>query len=448
MRRQAYLMCDFVSMCREFTHRIREETVNLNILVVGNGFDLAHGLPTRYTDFMNFLEYIENLDLIEKGVVYRMYDGTVYYDPLDDQNERSHYFLRDSYISTINKLKITASDKLVSEIKDNISVNCWYQYFKRILTKKSHIGNNWIDFESEIRKVIEAIDLTNRDLYSCISLNNQASDFPECVDEFRLSFFNTKKVDLESMLLSKFIEESAKDLENLIQYLDYYLRFVSNMDIEKISPDIRDLEIDSVLSFNYTDTIRIYNKKRTVIESITTPDGSGGFKKTPESKKDNIQSHFIHGQIGCNPCNIVLGVNEYQEGTDKDINSNFNLFKKFVQRMLKNTGFRYKQWLNSAGFHNVYIFGHSLDVTDGDILVDLITHGHNINSNSVFEREGYTASTTIFYKDKQQQDQQIANLSKILGQDKLIEYVVSANPKIIFKQQQPMQPIQLKDIMD
>ena len=26
------------------------------ILVIGNGFDLAHGLPTKYTDFLDFSE--------------------------------------------------------------------------------------------------------------------------------------------------------------------------------------------------------------------------------------------------------------------------------------------------------------------------------------------------------------------------------------------------------
>lgn len=33
----------------------------MNILVIGNGFDLAHGLPTKYTDFLGFVERFENL---------------------------------------------------------------------------------------------------------------------------------------------------------------------------------------------------------------------------------------------------------------------------------------------------------------------------------------------------------------------------------------------------
>lgn len=27
----------------------------MNILVIGNGFDLAHGLPTKYTDFLEWI---------------------------------------------------------------------------------------------------------------------------------------------------------------------------------------------------------------------------------------------------------------------------------------------------------------------------------------------------------------------------------------------------------
>ncbi len=28
----------------------------MNILVIGNGFDIAHGLPTTYKDFLKFIE--------------------------------------------------------------------------------------------------------------------------------------------------------------------------------------------------------------------------------------------------------------------------------------------------------------------------------------------------------------------------------------------------------
>ena len=75
--------------------------------------------------------------------------------------------------------------------------------------------------------------------------------------------------------------------------------------------------------------------------------------------------------------------------------------------------------------HLVYIFGHSLDVTDGDVLRSLIlTEGTNTN---------------IFYVDKKRKAQQIANLAKILGPDELIRRTGGLNKSIFFTQQTPME---------
>lgn len=77
--------------------------------------------------------------------------------------------------------------------------------------------------------------------------------------------------------------------------------------------------------------------------------------------------------------------------------------------------------------HHIYIFGHSLDITDGDILRDAI------------QTDG--VETTIFYRNKQQQANQIANLSKVLTQEELIKRTCSTTPSIIFKKQAEMVPI-------
>ena len=33
----------------------------MNILVIGNGFDLAHGLPTKYGDFLEWVKVIRQV---------------------------------------------------------------------------------------------------------------------------------------------------------------------------------------------------------------------------------------------------------------------------------------------------------------------------------------------------------------------------------------------------
>lgn len=55
----------------------------------------------------------------------------------------------------------------------------------------------------------------------------------------------------------------------------------------------------------------------------------------------------------------------------------------------------------------MYIFGHSLDETDGDILRDFILNDK--------------IKTIIFYHSKEAYEQQIKNLVKVIGQDELIK---------------------------
>ena len=160
--------------------------------------------------------------------------------------------------------------------------------------------------------------------------------------------------------------------------------------------------------------------------------------------------HYIHGDVNdadynMNANNMVLGIDEYYDLDERNKHTNYNIYKKFTQRILNNTGFLYRDWIsqmdeNTREFqesisskdveklvNNVYIFGHSLDVTDKDVIKDLI------------DRKG--VKTTIYYFDKQQQTQQIANLVKMLGQEKFIDMINSVPQKICFVQQQPMKDI-------
>ncbi len=44
----------------DFLENIFWEIITLNILIVGNGFDLAHGLQTTYIDFLEFAKTFKN----------------------------------------------------------------------------------------------------------------------------------------------------------------------------------------------------------------------------------------------------------------------------------------------------------------------------------------------------------------------------------------------------
>lgn len=94
----------------------------MNILVLGNGFDLAHGLPTGYKDFLRFtdafVEYNQTGKIIPKK----------YEKKWDEEKETQ-------LISYINDLFTRASadtdiQKLVDEINMLITDNNLIEHFK------------------------------------------------------------------------------------------------------------------------------------------------------------------------------------------------------------------------------------------------------------------------------------------------------------------------------
>ena len=219
----------------------------------------------------------------------------------------------------------------------------------------------------------------------------------------------------------------------------------------KKSPNIDELEIDFVLSFNYT---HIFS---------TIYDMSERSKREVEDPFD-----YIHGEAVLNNTietdTMVLGIDEYLSKKKRNKEIEFIAFKKYYQRIHKGTGCKYKNWLdviergkkeilerlnteysaripfNSYGDkkHYIYIFGHSLDITDKDILSELI-----LNDN---------VYTTIYYHktyddngkdDNGRKDlgSKIANLVKVIGQDELIRRTGGSTKTIEFKLQQDMMEI-------
>ena len=98
----------------------------------------------------------------------------------------------------------------------------------------------------------------------------------------------------------------------------------------------------------------------------------------------------------------------------------------------KKTGCKYIDWIEDAKKsvleceekekqNKVYIFGHSLDVTDGDIIASLINMPNT--------------QTIIYHHNQEVFEKQVCNLVKILGENELIAKVYGHNASIIFEKQ-------------
>lgn len=376
----------------------------MKILMIGNGFDIEHGLPTRYVDFLSFVSEFQKIykELEKHSIKVKDIDSE-YFKSLFSDNE---------------SLIVAALVKLTFE-------NLWIKYFQ--IVHKMHLKNreNWIDFEGEISEVIRVLDSAIKFYGSEEKEDSSNSVLPKYMIN-RLKWVMGEDKILERNNIRKCITKLLYDLERLIcaleiyiwDYIDFTRYYGTN--IEYYNPDINEILPDAVLSFNYSDTYRrVYGYKR-----------------------KNIEYDFIHGKAKNNLChplniddlleksNLVLGIDDYLSNDSKEID--FIAFKKYYQRIYKRTGNQYKKWLKQIHEKReeslLYIFGHSLDETDGDILRDLI------NDDKI--------QTIIFYKNKKVLGQQIANLVKVLSRDKVIEKVYGQNPSIKFIQQKEQQKIE------
>lgn len=134
-----------------------------NMLIIGNGFDLAHKRPTSYSDFLLFLELIIKIRDCKKG--------RKYVEKYLHRCDKLGPAVKEYLLSSLDTRLRTGTgyarnrNKMVQELYDCLSKNVWYEYFQLIHKAGEIRGKNWIDFEREIREIIEFFDHKITDIY-------------------------------------------------------------------------------------------------------------------------------------------------------------------------------------------------------------------------------------------------------------------------------------------
>lgn len=432
--------------------RIRDGS--MEILIIGNGFDLEHNLPTTYQSFLEFCNRFYYLEKYSKTLMVNWINKFI------RKNWGKDKLLQASVIDNFrNYFEYQENDRFF-ELYKCIQDNVWIQYFEDLKKMKEEIGGdigeNWIDFEMEISKVIQFLDdfrIAMSKIDDDIKRFEQFSTSLGKSIEFRLIWSIGKiKGEKSSILRVEDIDQIVSildtELERFIRAFEIYIdEIVNKLPIIQKSKDIENINPDFVLSFNYSKTYeRVYGEGK------------------------DIQYDYIHGKADANKniktCNLVLGIDEYLKDDRKDTDLEFIAFKKYFQRIYKSTGNAYLEWVDKIKKdydeyvekvslakegksdldlsnpwerhiridtssikypqYTLYIFGHSLDVTDRDILRLFIC-----NDN---------VQTKIFYHQKDADDKTtlgklIKNLVRIMGQDELIRRTGGEHKTIEFRPQ-------------
>lgn len=415
----------------------------MNILIVGNGFDLSHYLPTKYDHFMVAMQSIENWDESKGDMGFDDLFGSLY--------EKEDYFF--SYTKAIYKTdEIKISVEKIEELKNQLAENVWYQYFS------DHVREvkTWIDFENKIKnalnemsiffKAIEDVALKNSNFNLEIANKEQTErgifinkhtcrvldllgvldcDFYRWLDDGSYGKCSTTDtwVDVRYKIKEEFIQTNKiynkfkfdlvrdhlqKNLNNFSLLFNNYLLILDGL-FKKIIPSIKGTlgsfeitDFEKVFSFNYTKTF-VYLYGTSDIE-------------------------FLHGSVSDNKndINIVLGVSSL----NKDLLNKYKFhgFLKYHQKLLNDTDYLFlddstslvqditqsSNYLNYDDNFNFYIWGHSLDSSDEQYIKELFAFNNEDDQN---------VRVIVLYFNKQAKFDSLANLLDILEKEKVEKWM-------------------------
>ncbi len=138
------------------------------IILIGNGFDLAHGLPTRYEDFINWYweQWLINLKVCHFRT---LSDGLCIFSIKSGQNTWHSLLFQLGY--TFNALKGVDFVNAIIADKDNFEVIQSHLLFRIC---KSLQDKKWVDIENEYYCLLKEA-VSNPEKYGCSSqeINNQ-----------------------------------------------------------------------------------------------------------------------------------------------------------------------------------------------------------------------------------------------------------------------------------
>jgi hypothetical protein len=300
------------------------------IIIIGNGFDLAHGLKTSYKDFLEWVKskIVENPDEYFERINMPSWDiclGTT-------TPEASAFFRRyykgsknlDDFISSYDKCKFTYKNKFLEHLI------------------KTHNLENWVDIEEEYSKKLKICLQNYEKSQSIASITKLNQDFIQI------------KSDLEEYLCL----EKGKSVTIKVNLTT---SITKSFDLGDNVPEPAELDKTLFLNFNYTSYEKSY------IHSYTHP---------------YMQTIHIHGELKNEKNPIIFGYGNEDTEIYKEIKKiNRNEFltnMKWIKYLNANNYKELTTFIKSAPYQ-IYIWGHSCGDSDGTLLKELFENDNCVS---------------------------------------------------------------------
>lgn len=337
------------------------------IVLIGNGFDLAHGLKTSYADFIYwYWKQRLNSMLTEDSAVSEDCLCKLEIKNTKDCASWFNFFVSHSLRDLMTREWKYPPFEIISAIKDNtddFSVKC-SKFFETILQSIETRG--WVDIENDYYQLLKKCTGSENCSYTVKELNEQLAFLQEKLVEYLRSIGTNHYIkELHNAMIEFFdpsdfsTEGKKKALENMGLEKTNFEEIQNIFEEQKKLRPVRIM----LLSFNYTATAKMY----------------GNF---------NLDFNFIHGDLE-HPETIIFG---YGDELDKDyqdiLDRNDNELLKNVKSVKYLETRHYKDMLEflMAAPYQVMIMGHSCGNSDRTLL------------NTVFEHENCVSIKPFYHK--------------------------------------------------
>jgi hypothetical protein len=292
------------------------------IIIVGNGFDLAHEVKTSYEDFLNWVKTkkVENSDEYLEHI----------YSPIQDiylgtNTPKVSVFLKRRHIEPKNLYEYISNHKEYKLVYKN-------KFLEHLINKQNL--KNWVDIEEEY------------------------------FNELKIRFHNYQNYEKSKSIVSltKLNQEFAQIKNYLEEYLctenEKVITVKENLKNSIIKPfDLNDnisampAELDKILflNFNYTSYEQYYARART-------------------------QLIHIHGELKSEKNPIIFGYGNESDEIYKEIKKiNRNEFFANIKSFKYSNVNKYKDLMTfvKSAPYQIYIWGHSCGSSDGTLLKEL-----------------------------------------------------------------------------
>ena len=396
------------------------------IILIGNGFDLAHGLKTSYKDFIDWFweettkkikvrigkNYEDDFLSVSSGLGtwYSTHGNTNYQDLLLNLKKVGiRMIFKNSFLEIITQKKnlqdwVDIEEEYYQQIK-NIVKN-YSQYYKNIRGKGiTKLNDEFENIKKELEKYLTNVANNSKpkidEIYDIFYENFMLQDFPSRRENLLIEYtsntiiYNDRDDNgyyrrLRDEIIKIIMHEYKIDISDVAKkhineflterdYRDYYLSKTYPQNV-------------LLLNFNYTNTEFSYSK----------------YEDYKKSKFLNylpflhIDTIHIHGELKNENNPIIFGygdelADEYKEIEklyDKDY---FKNVKSIKYTKTKN----YRELLNFIGsdYYQIYILGHSCGNSDRTLLNTLFEHENCVSIKPFFYEKEENGKKTDDYED-------------------------------------------------